>query len=139
MYRVSIKPGEDENAWQMCKEQGVICIGWPHDDKASQVRRFQDIREGDWVVAHVPESHGGGPGMMCGIGVVTKACYEVRQEDLPSGDMWSGAIRRQCDVDWKNLGKHDLRRQINYWRGTVHQLKPEHVAVVRRVYGLVMD
>lgn len=126
------------NAWDVCKRQGIIMIGWPCDkhDSKPQVKRFNRINEGDLVIAHVPESHGGAPGLICGIGRIAESCRKVNRIDLPQGDNWPGKFRRQCKIDWLCIEKHDLRKLFNYWRGTVHKLKPEFEYEVRRIYDI---
>lgn len=137
MWRVSVKPTEDVNAWKRCKEQEIIAIGWPDDDSAQQVRRFEEIAEGDLVVAHVPESHGGGPARICGIGVVTQPSCKVSRAELPPGDEWSADCRRQCKVDWLSFEEHSMPSgQVNDWRGTVRRMKPEQVRAILRAYGI---
>jgi len=137
MWRVTVKPSENVNAWTTYVQQGIIAIGWPKrsDDDAPQVLRFQEIQKGDWVVAHVPEERGGGPCLALGVGCVLGPYHEVRRSELPPGDMWNGDFRRQYKVEW-TIGPRSLRPILDYYRGTVHRLEPEEEAAILRSYGL---
>ncbi len=138
MFRITIAPDEDKNAWTTCREQGIICIGWPSRDGDYEppVMRFHQIQPGDLVVAHVPESHGGGPCTAMGIGRVTGAYTEIQRQDLPPGDTWTGAFRRQYPVEWISLQRQPLRNVAASFRGTVKELTPGEEAAVRQLYGI---
>jgi hypothetical protein len=114
MWKVTVAPDENLDAWQTYVQQGIIAIGWPERryDSESQVVRFRQISRGDWVVAHVPPSHGGAPATAKGIGQVIGDYYEVKRSELPAGDGWSGAFRRQYRVRW-TLGDKPLRGILN--------------------------
>jgi hypothetical protein len=61
MWKVTVAPDENRiNAWTTFVQQAVIGIGWPDRacDNNSSVKRFQRIEVDDWIVAHVPPTHG---------------------------------------------------------------------------------
>jgi hypothetical protein len=98
--------------------------------------RFHQIQPGDLIVAHVPESHGGGSCQAMVIGRVTGPYTEIRRQDLPLNDTWTGDFRRQYPVEWISLQPRSLRNAIASFRGTVRELTPEEEAAVRQLYGI---
>jgi hypothetical protein len=138
MWRVTVSPIENRHAWRTYTEQGIIGIGWPErvDDDAPPVRRFKEIGHGDWVVAHVPVDYGGGDCLALGVGRVISDYHEVRRSELPPGDEWDADFRRQFNVDWV-FGRVSLRPITAYYRGTVHQLRPNEERSVLQQFGLL--
>ncbi|MBP7960926.1 MAG: hypothetical protein KBG20_01560 [Caldilineaceae bacterium] len=139
MWKVTIAPQESLIAWDFFVQQAVVGIGWPdHEwDRDPTVRQFRQIQNGDWVVAHVPKSHGGAPTLALGVGQIVGEYAEVYQADLPSDDPWSGAFRRQYPVEWI-LGDHPLREILNSWqfRRTVVQLSPTQERQILDLYEI---
>lgn len=137
MWRVTVRPIENKQAWQTYAQQGIIAIGWPGrvDDDAPQVRRFRDIKQGDWVVAHVPAEYGGGDCMSLGVGRIVSGYHEVGKSELPAGDKWDGEFRRQYRVEWV-FGRVSLRSVTDYYRGTVHRLTCLQERQVCQLFGI---
>ena len=133
-WRVTVKPREDTAAWETFLAQGIIGIGYAKD--APEVRRFMQIRPGDYVIAHVPESHGGGRCLVRAVGLVTGEYQVVMRHELPPGDSWDGNVRRQVPVQWLRVQDHCMRGAFGYWRGVVHMLGPECERIVRQLFQL---
>ncbi len=137
MWRVTVAPIENLNAWKSFVNQGIIGIGWPSREFETDqsVVQFKQIQIGDWIVAHVPASHGGGPTIALGIGRVVGPYQEINQSDLHPADNWSGRFRRQYPVKWR-LAEHLLRGILKVWLPTVRKLSPEQEEQVLELFDV---
>lgn len=135
-WLVTIKPKHAPEAWPLCTSQGVVLIGWGERrlDDDPVVRRFRQIELGDWIVAHVPESHGGGAATALGIGRVIGPYQEVPRLNPPAGRP-PGLFWRQYAVEW-TLGRFDLNLVKVGMRHSVLRLKSAAEGLILRGYGL---
>jgi len=141
MWKVTIAPSENlAGAWHTFHMQNLVCIGWPRRqwDHNDNVIRFQQINVGDWVVAHVPKIAGGDNCLARGLGQITGPYHEITQIQIPQGDGWIGAFRRQFPVKW-TLADHSLRGILNpnQFRKTVVQLSSVQEIEILRHYGII--
>jgi len=135
-YRVTVKPNESADAWRTFLARGIIAIGYGDNDPV--VLRFRQISPGDYVFAHVPESHGGGPCLIRAVGLVIGGYQEVRRNMIPAEDNWNGNgdVRRQIPVQWLHVQDHSMSGSRMYWRGTVYKLSSEEQQLLRELFGL---
>jgi hypothetical protein len=91
-WKVALSPQASfhEELVDMCVEEGCAAIGFLEKPDDHSVKRFREIRPGDYVVMHTKASIGG-------VGRVTRPYYET------GGDYVVGEIshfQRRIDVDW---------------------------------------
>ncbi len=95
-WKVALAPNASyhQELVDMCVEEGCAVIGFAEKPDDQSVKRFRDIRPGDYVVMHTKASIGG-------VGRVTRPYYEtdVDAEGVPD------EFRRRIDVDWL-VGTH---------------------------------
>lgn len=142
MWKITVAPVEDVNAWESFREQGIIGIGWcghgPGYDSNPAVVAFRDeIRVGDWVIAHLPRKRSGQSFLVVGLGRITGNCAIVLRSALPSGDGWTGNFRRQRSVDWLSTIPHRMPAELSRcYRITVCRLGDVPARRVLHRYGV---
>lgn len=139
MWKVTVKPDEDVHAWNSFVQQRIVGIGWPDSKYDSQkpVVMFQTIQVGDWVVAHVPPSHGGANALAKAVGKVMGEYEQFPRSEMPNSDGWTGAFRRQFPIRW-TIWDVSLRGILNSYefRNTVVKLSPIQERTILDLYGL---
>jgi hypothetical protein len=139
MWKVTIAPQESLTAWDSFVQQGVVGIGWPDQkwNREPAVQQFRQIQGSDWVVAHVPEGHGGAPTLARGVGQIVGEYVEIIKADLPPDDPGWGAFRRQYSVEWI-LADYPLRGILNpsQFRNTVVRLSPKQERQILNLYSI---
>ena len=138
MWMVTVATKEDQHAWETCLREGIICMGWPTQEgetERPQVKQFKKIEPGDWVVAHVPSSHGGEPCLARGLGRVAGNYEEVPGSELiaKGSEWWDWSVRRQYQVTWNHVRDVSLRGAVSHYIGTVrHLTEDEEREVLKR-------
>ena len=136
MWKVTVCPDENANAWQSFLDEGIIAIGYPGSEEKQVVKKFSSIQEGDLVVAHLSSKRNHVTKTAAGVGRVMGEYRVVK--DLPA-NVWSDGPRRQLDVQW--LATRDIKLEIvlgcrSVYGPTVVKLSDELAAQVLAAYGL---
>jgi len=110
--------------WPVCKEKGIIAIGFQDSPNAQDVKNMRDkMNIGDKVIAYLLDKRVGGIGTVIGE-------YEDYSKSMPKEkDFFDGRFWFRRKIKWERLPKHG-----NFWKlvnapsgvhQTVFQLKKE--------------
>ena len=101
-WRVTIEP--EYAVWEMCREEGIIAIGYPDNPADFNVRRFKDeMNKGDKVVIYLKNKRIGALGTIIGD-------YSVDDVSL-RGITWLWRMRK---VEWDHISLYGWDHESLY-------------------------
>lgn len=126
------------DVWEHCLEHGIAAINFAESDDHWQVRKFAEIKPGDWVVAFLRDRQIGA------IGMVTEGYRPVAANTLsPEEDYWDGSFLRRIRVEWYERGVdvNQLSKETRdkFGQVTVQALSPAEFHEVRELYADLID
>jgi len=137
MWKVIVKPSANPHAWEMLfRDGGFVAIGFRGRDDDSSVAHFRDqVRVGNWVLAHLPRDISGAPHLAVGLGKVAGP-YEERAPE--ANQKWNGPLMRRRDVEWVSTERRTMPPSLRHsnYRKTVAKLTSEQERDVLSDYRL---
>jgi MoxR-like ATPase len=133
-WRVTLPAqGKDATVWPVCRDKGIAAIGFRDRGDNWQVRKFAEIKPGDWVVAFLREKRIGAIGRVSEpYGLDSDS--EIRSDE----DYWHGNFLRRIGVQWyvRDLSVDQLSppTRNKFGRGTVVDLTPAEFKEIQEHY-----